>query len=192
MAYIFLVLAMIVAEILAWIMVGRMVGSGWYVFFWFIAAFMLGLSLLRASKAQLMPQLQQMQMGMMTGTPPNMSVLGRALAGVLLMIPGLITDVLALLVLLPPVQRKLQATVMSALQKRQNAMLNQMMGGAANDANPFGMMGGAAGTGNPLADLMRQMQDMQGSGRSSTIIEGEAEEIKPANKRLDAPKKPRS
>lgn len=192
MAYIFLVLAMIVAEILAWIMVGRMVGSGWYVFFWFIAAFMLGLSLLRASKAQLMPQLQQMQMGMMTGTPPNMSVLGRALAGVLLMIPGLITDVLALLVLLPPVQRKLQATVMSALQKRQNAMLNQMMGSAANDANPFGMMGGAAGTGNPLADLMRQMQDMQGSGRSSTIIEGEAEEIKPANKRLDAPKKPRS
>ena len=188
MAYIFLVLVMIVAEILTWIAVGKWVGSGWYVFFWFIAAFVLGLNLIRSSKAQLMPQLQQLQMGMMTGMPANMSVLGRALAGVLLVIPGLITDVLAILVLLPPVQRKLQATAMSALQKRQSSMLNKMMGGAVNDANQFGMMGSnGQGGANPLADLMRQMQNMQGG--SSHIIDGEATEVKPEVKRINSPKK---
>lgn len=187
MAYIFLVLVMIVAEILTWIVVGKWVGSGWYVFFWFIAAFVLGLNLIRSSKAQLMPQLQQLQMGMMTGMPPNMSVLGRALAGVLLIIPGLITDVLAILVLLPPVQRKLQATAMSALQKRQSSMLNKMMGGAVNDAHPFGMMGSNGQGSHPLADLMRQMQNMQ-SG-TSHIIDGEATEVKPDVKRINSPKK---
>lgn len=179
MAYIFLILVMIVAEILTWVMVGRWLGSGWYVFFWFIAAFMIGLTLLKSCKAQL----STLQMNLMTGIAPDGSIIGRALAGVLLMIPGLLTDLLALLVLLPPVQRKMQTVAMGALQKRQGAMLSKMMGGNAAGANPLGAMG--TGQGNPFADLMRQMDMMRGG---SNVIEGEAHEVQAEQKRIDAPR----
>ena len=190
MGLILFILIAVVAEIFTWIFVGNLVGSGWYVFFWFIAAFFIGLGMLRKSTQHIMPQMQQMQMGGMMGA--DTSGLGqhlpRAIAGLLLAIPGLLTDIVAVLMLLPPVQQAFKAIAMKALQKRQEAMMNQMMGG---------MMGGQAGgaQGNPFADMMRQMQEMQnqqaggrGSQRDSTIIDGEAREVTPDAKRIDAPK----
>ncbi len=70
---------------------------------------------------------------------------------------------------------------MKAMAKRQQAMMDQMMGG----------MGGNAAGQNPFADLMRQMQDMQnqqqggGQYRDSTIIDGEAREVKPDQKKIE-------
>jgi UPF0716 protein FxsA len=66
------------------------------------------------------------------------------------------------------------------MAKRQQAMMNQMMGG----------MGGDATGQNPFADLMRQMQDMQnqqggGQYRDSTIIDGEAREVQPDQKKIE-------
>jgi UPF0716 protein FxsA len=51
-----------IAEILVWIGVGDLVGSMWYVFFWFVITFFVGLNLVRSSTSNIMPQLQQMQM----------------------------------------------------------------------------------------------------------------------------------
>ena len=88
---------------------------------------------------------------------------------VLLMLPGLVSDVLALLILIPGVQTAFRNIAMRTLAKRQQAMMNKMMGG----------MGGAGAGQNPFADLMRQMQDMQnqqGGGsqyHDSSIIDGE-------------------
>ena len=65
------------------------------------------------------------------------------------------------------------------MMKRQQAMMNKMMG----DMNG---MGGAQGQ-NPFADMMRQMQDMQNhqGGHDSTIIDGEAREITPDTKKIE-------
>lgn len=188
MAMILVVLIGIVVEILTWIVVGKWVGSGWYVFFWFIAAFVIGLGLVRANSKDIMPQLQQMQMGGAFGMTGMGDHVGKKLvmmiAGLLLMIPGLWTDLFAVLLLLPPVQKALKTTAMNAMQKRQQAMMNQMMGGA------FGHSGMVNGQ-NPLEEMMRQMQQMQrgGAANDSSIIDGEAKEVNTPRKGIDAPKK---
>lgn len=181
-----IILIGIILEILVWIGVAQFI-SGWYVFFWFIIAFVIGLSLLRSSTATIMPQLQQMQMtGQMSADGSVTKKMAIAFAGILLMIPGLITDVLALLVILPPVQKMIQNAGMKFMAKKQQAMMNNMMGGMMGN---MGDMGGAQGQ-NPFADLMRQMQDMQnqqsgGQSRNSTIIDGEAHEVEPERKQIE-------
>lgn len=171
-----------IAEVLVWIGVGDLVGSMWYVFFWFIIAFFIGLNMVRSSTSSIMPQLQQMQMtGQLGGDPAVTKKLALAMSGFLLMVPGLISDVLAVLVLIPPVQTAFRNALMKTMAKRQQAMMDKMMGG----------MGGAGAAGqNPFADLMRQMQDMQnqqggGQYRDSTIIDGEAREVKPDQKKIE-------
>ncbi|ENX43319.1 FxsA family protein [Acinetobacter sp. NIPH 2100] len=172
-----------IAEVLVWIGVGDLVGSMWYVFFWFILAFFIGLNLVRSSTSGIMPQLQQMQMtGQLGGDPAVTKKLALAMAGFLLMVPGLISDVLAVLVLIPSVQTAFRNALMKTMAKRQQAMMDKMMGGMGGGA-------GAAGP-NPFADLMRQMQDMQnqqggGQYRDSTIIDGEAREVKPDQKKIE-------
>jgi UPF0716 protein FxsA len=176
-----IVLAGLVLEIFVWIGVGDLVGSMWYVFFWFVAAFFIGLNMVRQHAAGIMPQLQQMQMGMAMGaTDPSLSGnLPKILAGVLLLIPGLLTDLLALLILIPAVQNAFKAAAMNAMMKRQQSMVEKMMGGMGAD------MGGAQG--HPFADIIRQMQDMQAQAgqRDSTIIDGEAREVKPDAQRIE-------
>ena len=173
-----IILAAVVLEVFVWIGVGDLVGSMWYVFFWFIAAFFIGLNMVRKYSAGLMPQMQQMQMGQMSGDPALTGNLPKIIAGFLLLIPGLITDLIAILILIPPVQRAFKATMMNMMMKRQQAMMEKMMGG-------MGGMGGAQGQ-NPFADMMRQMQEMQNqqSGRDSTIFDGEAREVTPDAKQI--------
>ncbi len=177
------ILAGVILEVFVWIGVGDLVGSMWYVFFWFIAAFFIGMSLIRKYSAGLMPQMQQMQTGQMSGDPALTSNLPKIIAGFLLLIPGLLTDVLAVLLLIPAVQKAMTGALMKVMMKRQQTMMEKMMGGMN------GMGGGAQGQ-NPFADIMRQMQEMQqqqgGSGyRDSSIIDGEAREVTPDAKKIE-------
>jgi UPF0716 protein FxsA len=179
-----IVLIGLVLEIFVWVGVGDLVGSMWYVFFWFIAAFFIGLNMVRSHASGLMPQMQQMQQGQMSADPNLTNKLPKIIAGIFLMIPGLISDVIALLILIPPVQSAFKAMAMNAMMKRQQAMMEKMMGGMMGD------MGGQAQGQNPFADLMRQMQDMQNQqqGRGShdsTIIDGEAREVTPDAKKIE-------
>ena len=173
-----IVLAGLILEVFVWIGVGDLVGSMWYVFFWFVIAFFIGLNLIRKYAVGVMPQMQQMQMGQMNGDPTLTANLPKILAGFFLMIPGLITDVLAVLILIPAVQNLFKNAMMKAMAKRQQAMMEKMMSG----------MGDGAGQ-NPFADMMRQMQDLQnqqgGVYRDSSIIDGEAREVKPEQKKID-------
>ncbi len=178
-----IVLATLVLEVFVWIGVGDLVGSMWYVFFWFIAAFFIGLNMIRKYSAGLMPQMQQMQMGQMGADPSLTGNLPKIIAGFLFIVPGLITDVLALLILIPGVQNALKGAMMKVMMKRQQSMMDQMMGGMmGNMGNPQG--------GNPFADMMRQMQEMQnqqnsGGRRDSSIIDGEAREVRPEAKKIE-------
>jgi len=175
------ILAGVILEVFVWIGVGDLVGSMWYVFFWFVAAFFIGMNLIRKYSAGLMPQMQQMQMGQMSADPAMTNNLPKILAGLFLLIPGLVTDVLAVLMLVPPVQQAFKAAMMKIMLKRQQAMMEKMMGGMMGD------IGGAQGQ-NPFAEMMRQMQDMQnqqGGRGDSTIIDGEAREVKPEAKKIE-------
>ena len=184
-----IVLAGLILEVFVWIGVGDLVGSMWYVFFWFIAAFFMGMNLIRKYSAGLMPQMQQMRAGKMTGDPALTSNLPKILAGFFLLIPGLITDVLAVLILIPSVQNIFKNAMMKTMAKRQQAMMEKMMGGMMGDMNGMGGMGGGAQGQSPFADLMRQMQDMQQQGGSqrqdSSIIDGEAREITPDVQKIE-------
>ncbi|RLL38332.1 FxsA family protein [Acinetobacter cumulans] len=179
-----IVLIGLILEVFVWIGVGDLVGSMWYVFFWFVAAFFIGMNMIRKYSAGLMPQMQQMQAGQMSADPALSGNLPKIIAGFLLLIPGLITDVLALLILIPPVQNALKATMMNVMMKRQQAMMEKMMCGMMG--GDMGGMGGAQGQ-NPFADMMRQMQDMQNqqAGRDSSIIDGEAREVTPDAKKIE-------
>ena len=118
-----IVLVGIVLEIFVWIGVGDLVGSMWYVFFWFIAAFFIGMNMIRIHAAGLMPQMQQMQQGQMSADPNLTNNLPKIIAGLFLMIPGLMTDLIALLILIPPVQRAFKAIMMKTMMKGQQAMM---------------------------------------------------------------------
>lgn len=180
-----LILAGLILEVFVWIGVGDLVGSMWYVFFWFVAAFFIGMNIIRKYSSGLMPQMQQMQAGQMSNDPALTGNLPKILAGFLLLLPGLISDVMALLILIPPVQNAMKAVMMKTMMKRQQAMMEKMMGGMMGGQTP----GGAAGE-NPFADLMRQMQDMQNQGggtnyRDSNVIDGEAHEVEPEHKKIE-------
>ncbi|MEN8280843.1 FxsA family protein [Acinetobacter gerneri] len=178
-----LILIYFILEIAVWIGVAQFI-SGWYVFFSFFITFFIGLSMIRSSTATIMPQMQQMQMTGQMGMDADVSKkLTVAISGFLLMIPGLITDALAIIILIPGVQKLARNFAMNMIAKRQQAMMNKMMGGSMGD------MGGQAGQ-NPFADLMRQMQDMQnqqggGQYRDSSIIDGEAREVEPERKQIE-------
>lgn len=164
----------VILEIAVWIGVAQFI-SGWYVFFWFILAAVIGFKLLRSSTATIMPQLQQMQMtGQLSADSAVTHKIALAISGILLIIPGLISDVLAVLILLPPVQKMVVRALMSAMAKRQQAMMSKMMGG----------MGADLGGKNPFEDLMRQMQQQTGI-RDSSIIDGEAREVQPDYKKIE-------
>ncbi|WP_411691815.1 FxsA family protein [Acinetobacter gandensis] len=175
-----LILAGLILEVFVWIGVGDLVGSMWYVFFWFVAAFFIGMNIIRKYSSGLMPQMQQMQAGQMGADPALTGNLPKIFAGFLLLLPGLISDIMALLILIPPVQNAMKAFMMKTMMKRQQAMMEKMMGGMMGD------MGGAQGQ-NPFADMMRQMQDMQNkqSGRDSSVIDGEAREVTSDAKQIE-------
>lgn len=188
-------LALFVAEILLWFGVAQFI-SGWWIFLWTLAAIFIGLNMIRNSMASVMPQMQQMQAGVAidpAAAPQITNALPKVLVGFLLLIPGLFTDLLAGLILIPAVQTRVQAAIMKVMQQRQEAMMQQMMNQMG------GGMGGAAGGFDPkmMEELMRQMGaggmgEASGGGTrptakgSPTIIEGEARQVKPDLKKIES------
>ena len=102
-----------IIEMLVWYLIAQFT-SGWLVFMWFIIAAVIGISLIRKGMVALNPMAQQMKAGGMMNPamrPQESTMLksvAMAVAGILLLIPGVISDVLALLVVLPPVQKLLK------------------------------------------------------------------------------------
>ena len=188
-----LILGLGLLEIAVWVLLAQFM-SGWYVFFWFIAAFLIGLKLLKHSSRVLMPQLQQMQQqqrgGLNQTLPANLrGAVAQCLAAILLMIPGVITDIIALFLLIPFVRNKLADVALAAFAKRQQAMLQRMMGQHMQQ-NGFG--DAADMSANPMfAEMLRQMQAQQQGRRAATdhddgvIIEGEAREVMPDLKKIE-------
>ncbi|SNT69310.1 FxsA family protein [Psychrobacter sp. LV10R520-6] len=146
-----------IIEMLLWYLIAQFV-SGWWVFIWFIIAAVIGISFIRKGMAALNPMAQQMKAGGMTNPSarPQESTMIKsvavAAAGILLLIPGVISDLLALLVVLPPVQKKLKDIANNYVMNNQQKMMEMMakqMGGQMGGQNPFGGAGGMGGQ-NPF------------------------------------------
>jgi len=146
-----------IIEMLLWYLIAQFV-SGWWVFIWFIIAAVIGISFIRKGMAALNPMAQQMKAGGMTNPSarPQESTMiksvAMAAAGILLLIPGVISDLLALLVVLPPVQKKLKDIANNYVMNNQQKMMEMMakqMGGQMGGQNPFGGAGGMGGQ-NPF------------------------------------------
>ncbi|WP_201527881.1 FxsA family protein [Psychrobacter frigidicola] len=143
-----------IIEMLLWYLIAQFV-SGWWVFIWFIISAVIGLSLIRKGMASLSPMAQQMKAGGMMNPSmrPQESTMiksvAMAAAGILLLIPGIISDVLALLVILPPVQKKLKDMANKYVMNNQQKMM-EMMAKQMGGQNPFGGAGGMGGGQNPF------------------------------------------
>ena len=195
-----------IIEMLVWYLLAQSI-SGWLVFAWFIVAAVIGISFIRKGMVSLNPMAQQMKAGGMMNPsmrPQESTMLksvAMAVAGILLLIPGIISDLLALLVVLPPVQKKLKdmanTYVMNNQQKMMEMMAKQMGGasgmGGMGGQNPFGGMGGqnpfggSMGNQNPFGDVNdragqnpfnNQQQNPFGNAfKQHTTIDGTAKNI---------------
>ncbi|WP_019673009.1 FxsA family protein [Psychrobacter lutiphocae] len=199
-----------IIEMLLWYLAAQFV-SGWWIFFWFIAAAVIGLSLIRCGMRTLNPMAQQMKAGGMLNPamrPPEdtiMKTVGMAVGGLLLLIPGLLSDVLALLVVLPPVQKKLKDIANNYVMNNQQKMMEMMakqMGGQMGGQNPFGGAGGNPfGSQNPFGGGQSPFGSQDpfankpggsspfGSGnfKQTTTVDGSAKPVMKDVKKLDKP-----
>ena len=154
-----LVVGFLIADISASIWFGKMVG-GWMLLLWFVMAFFLGRQIMRGATKELMPQFKQAQQG--KSLDPNtdfLAALCQALAGFLFVVPSILTDVLAILLLLPPVQRALQGKMQQAVAARGASFMTMGGMGGFGQQSPFGQ------TGNPF-------------GRGQ-VFDGEATDVSP-------------
>ncbi len=162
MSFLFIVL-FIIADITASIWFGKLVG-GWMLLLWFVIAVILGRQIMKGATKVLMPQFQGAQQGQTLDTSADfLAAICQALAGVLFIIPSMLTDVAAVFLLMPPVQRLLQGRMQSAFAARgSNFMMMGGMGRFGQGQSPFGQS-------SPFGD-------------EGQIIEGEAIEITPEPK----------
>ena len=165
----------IAVEIAAWVVAAHRI-SGWQVFWWTQVAVFIRLGMVKNSLGGLLPMMQQGRMPM--GGMPQGN-LGKALAGILIAIPGLLSDVLGLLLLLPPVQRRVQALVQQVMLRHQDKIMQDAM---------RRMGGGAAGGFDPrmMEELMRQMGGgAAGGARRPDVVEGEARPLASNDPRIE-------
>ncbi len=184
-----------IIEMLVWYLIAQFT-SGWLVFMWFIIAAVIGISLIRKGMAALNPMAQQMKAGGMMNPSMRpqestmMKSVAMAVAGILLLIPGVISDFLALLLVLPPVQKVLKDKannyVMNNQQKMMEMMAKQMGGaGGMGGGNPFGGSGGMGSGQNPFGGGMggqnpfgQQQQNPFGDVfKQHTTVDGTAKNI---------------
>ena len=158
-----LLIGFLIADIVLSIWVGKQVG-GWMLLLWFAMAFFVGRQIMKGASKELAPQLQQAQMGGTVDPNANfLTAICQALAGLLLILPSVLTDLIAVLLLLPPVQKGLQGKMQQAFAAR-GANLMKMGGFGQAGQSPFGQQSPFAN--NPF-------------GNKGEVFDGQATEVKP-------------
>lgn len=173
-----------IIEMLLWYLLAQFI-SGWLVFIWFIVAAVIGISLIKKAAGTLNPLAQQVKGGVIpnpANQPPEGVItksIAIGIAGVLLLLPGLLTDLGALLIMLPAIQKLLTTKAKNYAMNNQDkmmAMMARQMGGSS--ANPFGGMNGANnpfGQGNPFGQNNPFGTGGSGKFGNGTTIDGQAQ-----------------
>lgn len=174
-----------IIEMLLWYLIAQSI-SGWWVFFWFIVAAFIGASMIKKTAQTLNPMAQQMRSGIIpnpANQPSENSIVksvAMGLAGILLILPGLMSDVVAGLLLLPVIQKKLTTTAKDYALKNQDKMMAMMamMAKQMGGNSPFGNMAGMGGS--PFGQS--PFGNANFGGR--TTVDGEAKPINPSQKNI--------
>lgn len=119
-------------EIALFVLIGGQIGL-WFTLAWVLGTAVLGVFLLRAEAQRGAAVLRGgLAGGMQGGAMPQGAALAglfRALAAVLLILPGFLTDAFGILLLLPPVQAVLANTLAARVQAARGGMSMGMGGG---------------------------------------------------------------
>jgi len=99
-ALVLIVLAFPLLEIWALVELAR--AFGWWIVVWFAIAAVLGVAIIVQERARMGPRMRAVLAGGETSLPRLLGMFRRLLAGILLVIPGVVSDVLALILLLMP------------------------------------------------------------------------------------------
>jgi UPF0716 protein FxsA len=99
-ALVLIVLAFPVAEIWAIVELAR--AFGWWIALWFLVSAAIGIAIIGQERARMGPRMRAVLAGGETSLPRLLSTFRRLVAGILLVIPGVVSDVLALVLLLLP------------------------------------------------------------------------------------------
>lgn len=145
MRWVFLLLPWI--ELFSLIQLGSRIGALQAVVYVFLT-FVLGMTIIRQQGMEILGKLSAAQSGQLVPAQLLVDELALGLAGVLLMIPGLVTDTMALLVLFGPLRRR----VMTAL--RGSAPVSGPSGDAA-----AGQDNRYRGNNDPLEGEFRRLDD---------------------------------
>lgn len=189
-----IILMWFIIEMLLWIVLAQFM-SGWYVFFWFIIAGFLGISMMRKTAQTLNPMAQQMKAGVIPNAanqPPESTItksLAMGLAGLLLLLPGILSDVVAGLLLLPMIQKKLTNKAKDYAMKNQDKMMAMMAKQMGGTGSPFGNMGGNSPFGNNPFGAGSPFGNNSPFGKSpfgGTTVDGEAKTVNTDAKRINS------
>lgn len=178
-----------IIEMLVWYLISQVInGGGWLVFGWFIVAAVIGIGLIKKTARTLNPMAQQMKSGVIpnpANQPPESTItksVAMGIAGLLLFLPGILTDVMAFALLLPFVQKTLVNKAKTYAMNNQEKMMKimaQQMGGNS----PFGNMGGGFGGtqgGSPFGNSPFGNNPFGGNspfGTKGTVVDGEAKTV---------------
>lgn len=179
-----------IIEMLLWYLIAQFV-SGWWVFGWFIVAIFLGSALIKKGTGILKPLASQAQANMfnpaMRSQENNVvKAIALAIAGILLLLPGILSDIVALVIMLPAVQTKFKNFAKDYATKNPEKLMQMMaskMGGMSGQnpfggANPFGNQSpfgqNPFGNNNPFGNF--------GNMGKGTTVDGTAKTVKDAKK----------
>lgn len=190
----------LIIEMLLWYLIAQFV-SGWWVFLWFVIAGFIGVALIKKGVSTLKPMAGQAQAAMLNpAMRPNenavVKAIALAVAGILLVLPGILSDVVALLVMLPAVQNKFKAFAKDYATKNPEKLMQMMaskmggidpskmgglggMSGGMGGSNPFGNMGGMGGQ-NPFGGF----GNTNSRGKFGTTVDGQAKTVNSNAKRI--------
>jgi UPF0716 protein FxsA len=153
-----------------------------------IAGFIFGLQLMRSQGINAMMKAAQSAQAAESPLGPLASAMVKAFAGILLIIPGFVSDIAALIILLPFVRN---AFARYLLKKGQFFPAGGF--GKGGFGSGFGRAGGLGGFGNfgkPSANddyAGGNVYDHDGNAKKGHVVEGQVIELKPKDKSGDKP-----
>ena len=103
-ALVIIVLVFPIAEI--WGIVECARAFGWWLALWMVLAAIAGIAVIRQERARMGPRMKEMLEGGNTSLPNLLFTFRRLVAGILLLIPGVLSDIVALLLLLMPARNQ--------------------------------------------------------------------------------------
>lgn len=111
-------------EVFAIFFIGKLIG-GWITFLLIILGFIVGISILKAVMASVMSKVKNVMTMQETMSEAVIQSIIYLLAGVFFIIPGFISDIFAIMLLIPPIRNFLVEHTVNIAKNKMKAKFNQ-------------------------------------------------------------------